>query len=700
MPNRVLNSTNILYTPNIEDVKNYNMYAFPNTFVVSSYVNTGTYIGFTYYSGISYELYYIDPDKNVQQLTYNMVPGNGLSIDNNKFEIKLDNETLKPTFTYLSKNYIKVDMSSFKEASAINRGTLSIKNGVYYNDKYYNIYDDEGAFIVDGSNRICLSNGLYHELNEISRYYDKCIDIIKKINNLYSIVVKDLDVSIYVEVGDILYYNSKKKIYTLSKTNKDGSINQPEMVCVIASNVMPDYEPRFMPIKRKMNKYVYDKSNSIHLKNTFNSIPIYSTYITEKININTSIKSSFSGHIAVKRNDWSSNIINPLDSSENYYTINTLDAITNKIISGQSVNWYVDAEKIDYNNNYNIKSYGVYTDIIDSEIRNQIGNGYVYTIIIVKFSNGLTKYYFCNLKLDNNRLVNINTLYGYNYKNTITNNITNNPGDHEKTLSLLAYGKISENEPIIEIKHDLSKFVTLKDINITFDDNNDINGNGNNNGGNNFVGTYILSNDDIVLTNTSISIQTLNCTNTRYAFQVKPSVDGTISIVPVMGGKLNISSLWVKGGTYSSDIVITNDKTYSIYTQVNIYLKPDNTSKYKSSQRSITVSLSPTTKSNTNTNTNNKNSILGFIPFLGSSSLTQDVLQQAIQSITNNNTNNTNNTNNSSISSVVSAINSAVNIFGNGNNSNSSSNKNKSSSGGTIIYGNNIYQWGNTYMGF
>ena len=232
MLNRVLNSVNILYTPNIEDVKRYSNYASPNTFVVASYFNKGSYFGFEYYKGLSYELYYIDPDTNIQQLTYHIVKGNGLFVKDNKFEIKIDNNTLN-TSTYGGKYYVNVNTTSFKEASYLNRGLLSIKNDPYYNDKYSDTIDDKGGIIFNNDHKIVLSNGLKQNLQNIQKYYDKCNNIIKKINDLYKICIKDLDVTTYVEVGDILYYNSEKKIYTLNKANKSGTINTPAMICVM-----------------------------------------------------------------------------------------------------------------------------------------------------------------------------------------------------------------------------------------------------------------------------------------------------------------------------------------------------------------------------------------------------------------------------------------------------------------------------------
>ena len=590
MPNRILNSTNILYTPNIEDVKNYNYYASPNTFVISSYFNKGTYIGFDYYKGISYELYYIDQNKNVQQLTYNFVTGNGLSINDNKFEIRLDNNTLT-LGEYQNKNYVKVNINSFKEASYLNRGVLTIENGIYYNDKYYDVLDDEGAFKLDSSNRITLSNGLAHDLDNISLYYNKCNNIIKKINELYLIVIKDLNVSPYVEVGDILYYNNKKKMYTLNKNNKDGTVNQPTMVCVIASNVLPDFEPRFMPLKRKMEQFIFDKSSTMYIKNAMNSVPIYNISDTTKINSTTNIKNSNKGYIAVKRNDWLKNIKNPLDPSENYYTLNSRSIIydTSAIVTSQNLNWYIDATKINYNNNYTISSNGIYTDIINDNIKNKIGKSSVHIILTINFSNNVIKYYLCDLKVNNNRLVNTNTLYGYSLMKTITNNFTEISTSVPETLSIIMSKELKEiSSTSSEYKKSIT-FTTLKSINVSFSENS-----------NNTNETFVISNNTDVLTDTKVYITTISHTNNKYTFTVTASTYGKIDIITTTG-TLNITSLIVEPNKTTNEIVLMNNSTETINPIITVYLSPNDYTKYKSSYANIQVSINGKHKEVNNT---------------------------------------------------------------------------------------------------
>ena len=107
MPNGTMNSINILYTQNINDLKRYQNRVNPNNIIVSSYLNNGSYVGYDYYKGLSYELYYVDNNRDIHQLSYNLIEGNGISIRDNKFNINIDNDTLKPYYyAYNDKNYI------------------------------------------------------------------------------------------------------------------------------------------------------------------------------------------------------------------------------------------------------------------------------------------------------------------------------------------------------------------------------------------------------------------------------------------------------------------------------------------------------------------------------------------------------------------------------------------------------------------
>lgn len=610
MPNRVLNSVNILYTPNIEDVKNYNNYASPNTFVVSSYLNSGTYFGFEYYKGLSYELYYIDPNKKINQLTYNIVKGNGLYIKDNKFEIKLDNDTLK-TREYKGKYYTYVDSTSFKEASYLNRGLLSIKNDAYYNDRYEHTLNGDGAFSFNNNHQIILSNGLKQDLLNIQKYYNKCSNIIKTITELYKVCIKDLNVATFVEVGDILYYNSEKKIYTLNKTNKSGSINAPAMVCVIASNVLEDGEPRFMPLKRKMNQYIFDSSNTMYVKNALSTIPIYSTNDLTQIDISTNTISSNKGYIAVKRDEWKNNVHNPLNSSENYHVLNDKILVssvqTDTFISKQNINWYIDATKINSNNNYIIEPNGIFTDIIDQTVQQYIGDSIIYMIITIVFNNNIVKYYLCNLRLKDNRLINLSYIYGYNLKKTITNNFSEASYNSNEYFNILSQKDIKEysstaNESVS--KKSSIIFTNLKNISTDFTEVS-----------NTSKETFVISKESNILADTKIEISGIKHFNNTTHFFVQSSVKGQI-LLSVSDGVLDRSQIISNGPTTYYGDFITNNLHETVSVTIKANFIPDQLNKYKSSSASLqtiipakeqTKQVNNTIVNTVTTNTNNNN---------------------------------------------------------------------------------------------
>ena len=464
MQDSILNSINILYTPNIENLKIYNKYIDPNNLIISSYYNPGTYIGYDYYQGLSYELYFVDGDRNINQLTYNLVEGNGLVIKDNKFGINLDNYTLMLVKDEEDNTYINVNSENFKTASKLNKGILNIENDVYYNDNYIDTNNNKGAFNINQTNNIIiLSNGLVGDLNKLKYYYKRAKIILDSLYKIYIKCIEGLPININVKVGDILYIDAITQEYTLEEYH-NGNKNTPIMVCVIASNVLSDGEPRFIPLKRNTNKMMFDSSNNIYLKRATNKVPIYNTNKLSRININTQTVESNQGYIAVKRNDWKNNLTNPLNSSENYYNVNRILNLENG--DSQTLKWYIDFKKINYNDNYTISPEGVFTELVNNKIQNLIADSKIYFIITINFSNEVTKYYLCNFKLKNNRLVNLDTLYGYNTKKTITNNFQLSINNEKENYIELSKLEIKESSNFISEYHNIKDSNSLKNVDI------------------------------------------------------------------------------------------------------------------------------------------------------------------------------------------------------------------------------------------
>jgi len=436
MSNGILNSVNILYTRSIDDIKRYNHLANPNMMIVSSYMNEGSYIGFDYYKGLSYELYYVDNKQSIHQLSYNFVQGNGIGIKDNKFNINIDNETFVSSY-YKGKNYITVNTDHLKGASPSNKGILYIDPNLYNNDLYRETIVDDDGICLNSDNQITLAGGVVHDLSKIEAYYKKCNNILNKIKELSNTST----MSNYSNVGDILYYDSISNKYTLdSQTSYNGKIfkNIPEMICVIAGNVLNDNNPRFIPIKRDNVLYKFDSSNHFYIKNGMNQIPVYETNNINDINQSSNVIGSNYGFIALNRDDWKNNIKNPFHKKEYYYTnTNTIKTYKNNNVDItkyedeliNNLSWSIDANKIDYNNNYKINPGGVYSNIIKNPTE-KLEQLTIYFIIELKF-DGFIKYYCCNLQFDpdterftniNNNVYNKGILHSYCVKNTITNN--------------------------------------------------------------------------------------------------------------------------------------------------------------------------------------------------------------------------------------------------------------------------------------
>ena len=68
-------SPGIMHIEDFQSIKEYSSYMMSNNIILaSSYLNV--FKDYRQYSGYSYEIYYLDNDSNVNQLTYNTLFGN------------------------------------------------------------------------------------------------------------------------------------------------------------------------------------------------------------------------------------------------------------------------------------------------------------------------------------------------------------------------------------------------------------------------------------------------------------------------------------------------------------------------------------------------------------------------------------------------------------------------------------------------
>lgn len=581
-----MSSINILYTPNINDIKRYNNRANPNNIIVSSYMNTGSYIGYDHYKGLSYELYYIDNDRKVHQLSYNLVEGNGISIRNNKFNINIDNDTLIGYYHNYEKNYIVANTNALKSASPLNRGILYVDSNLYYNDLYRETIVDDDAIRLNNTNDIIMASGLVQELAKISLYNKKCNNIVNDIKAL----IKALKYShkYNVNVGDILYYDQLKQEYVL-EPESDGIPNIPKMICVIASNILPDNAPRFIPLNRSNTLYQYDDNKFIQVKNALSQVPIYATNDVDNIDNSTKIIGSSYGFIATDRSDWKNNVTNPFNSNEHYYAnINKIvvyegdELIPVEYADDAQINlaWYLDGNKIDFNDNYALKEGAIYSNVIDIDEISKNKDAYdrimslrIYILISVIY-NKVTKYYMCNLSYNEilQRFVNINKTLAYCIKKTTTNNFDSLKDNSEEEYNKIFDEDLNEYIKTIKIYDKIGiHYITLEDCEEDFtniqepyiDD------------------TFIITNKQIELTDISVSINDIEYYENKYKFNILSSVDGYVNI-SVSSGSIDRNSLMVSANKNTETITITNYSKNVITCNITVTLTPSDKNSYKS----------------------------------------------------------------------------------------------------------------------
>ena len=583
MSNGIMNSINILYTPNINDVKRYSHIANPNNMIVSSYMNNGSYIGFDYYKGLSYELYYVDNKQGIHQLSYNFVQGNGVGIKDNKFNINIDNDTFVSTY-YKGKNYITVNTNCLKGASPSNKGILYIDPNLYNNDLYRETIVDDDSVCLNSDNQITLSGGFVHDMSKIEAYYKKCNNMLNKIKELSK---SANTLPNHSNVGDILYYDNRLKKYTLnSQSTNNGEVyqNVPEMICVIASNVLSDNNPRFIPIKRDNILYKFDSSNYLYTENNMNQVPIYETNDVSEINQSTNIIGANYGFIALNRYDWKNNIKNPFHKKEYYYTnTNKITTYKNNNVDitkyedelTNNLTWCIDVSKIDYNNNYKINTGAVYSNVIENPTE-RLQQLTIYFIIEVKF-DGFSKYYVCDLKYDRliDRFTNTNILHSYCVKNTITNNfneLKDNSKENYENIYLEDLYKYLKSlnvnvTPNIE-------YIELEDFNEEYT-NEDINYNDE---------TYVITEKNIELTDITLKINDIDFTSYRnnvYKFNILSSINGQINI-SISDGTIDKDTFIVESNKESETITIINNTNNIINCNISITIIPFENNIYKS----------------------------------------------------------------------------------------------------------------------
>lgn len=300
----ILNSSiRQIYVKDIELLKQQKDLIPKNTLLLSSY-NFNFEHNNHNYIGTSYELYYSDQNANITQLTYNVVSGNGLTIDENMLmSVNIDNYTLKQN----EENKLYVDQYALTSSYYNLRGIIRGDNGFYHNSSFM---DKSHNSVVTSNGYIQLNTGLYIDLYEIYDYYNKIQKLDVDINNLWNLILNDKTV---FKLGDLLYKSQDGGI-SLDKND------EPYMVCVIASGLLNDGMARFIKLKRVENstKFALD-ATMLPTNKTFSSVPIYNASYRKLNSSATPIIEGDFGFIATDRKDWLYNSPNKFNTAEHYY---------------------------------------------------------------------------------------------------------------------------------------------------------------------------------------------------------------------------------------------------------------------------------------------------------------------------------------------------------------------------------------------
>ena len=375
MLNSVFNESKFLYVENLDLITSNLKNVDTNMFVLTSY-NYDFDKDHRKYEGTSYELYFIDNKKDIHQLTYYVLPGNGLTIDSDyRMNINIDDNTIKENSSYLY-----IESNNLSTINYYSKGIAKGDNLFYHNDILNKDIIKSGS-ISSEDGIIYLNNGISMDLFEIEDYLNKIDQLAIDIRTLYDIIINEKTT---FKIGDYLYISNEGYI-----TNEKNG--EPYMVCVISSGILPDGYARFIPIKR-MNNYVSFSVNNkqIPVKKSFSSIPIYDNdYLN--ISSNSSLIGSKYGFIATDRDDWLNNLTGIENPIKHYYV-----KIPQKpeAILITEYDWFLNYDYINNGELYKLNSLSFVSSTINPDVL--LGINQLFITIDITFKNGKTKEYLLN----------------------------------------------------------------------------------------------------------------------------------------------------------------------------------------------------------------------------------------------------------------------------------------------------------------
>ena len=243
-------------------------------------------------------------------------------------------------------------------------------------------------------------------------------------------------------------------------------------------------------------------------------------------------------------------------------------------------------------------------------------------IITINFSNDVKKYYLCNLKLKDNRLINTSYVYGYNLKKTITNNFSEASYNSDEQFALLSKKDIKEYNTAVESPKSTISFTNLKNISLDLEE-----------ASTDADETFVISKDSNILTDTKVTISTQQHYNNEFHFFVQSSVKGQI-LLSASNGVLNKSQIISNGPITYYGAHVTNNSFETINVTIKADFIPDQPNKYKSSSTSLQTTIAGKEQTNqvnntivnavTTSNNSNSNSIANVIQMITNNNSTSN----------------------------------------------------------------------------
>lgn len=384
-------TSNIVYSKDIkslkEAIKDNKNNILPNNIVITSHNIDNVEKGFNQYNGTSYEMFYIDNNKNINRLSYNIQEGNGITVSDYKLYFGIDNETVKYQG---SKKTLYIDNDNLRNAYYNYKGITKGDNEIYIDSFINNVKEYGTVSSIDGE--ISLNPGVMMEMREIAYYFNKYINL----NDLIQQRIVDLLQGHIFNVGDILYRNEDPKATIKNELSfkQHNTYWKPYMICIIASNVMDDRYPRFIPIENHtiIDKPFLNSSNSIlNTKSLYNKVPVYANDLFN-ITSDSEIEPASYGYIATNQANWGNNWSNPFYKTVEHYFANSSTDFNSEL------KWWIYQDNLHKYGKYSLEAGSIVTDSVEAEDDSTPGEFDI--TVNITFSDGFSSDYALTMAWD------------------------------------------------------------------------------------------------------------------------------------------------------------------------------------------------------------------------------------------------------------------------------------------------------------